>query len=175
MKVLLALSLLIVMPDRVWSQMPGMPDGSKERAAMAPLARLVGTWEGTATAVIGPGHTEQATQHEQVDFGSGKTVLVVRGTGRLKDGKVIHDATALIWYDAAAQKLRMRAHRMEGISVEPDIDLKGDTLVWGFNVPGGRIRFTIAFNDSTWHEVGHFLREGAPPVQTIEMRLKKVK
>jgi hypothetical protein len=175
MKYLLTLSLILLMPDTLWSQMPGMPDGSRERAALAPLARLAGTWEGMATAVIGPGQTEQAMQHEQVDFGSGNTVLVVRGTGRLKDGKVIHDATALIWYDAEANKLRMRAHRMEGISVEPDIEVNGDTLVWGFNVPGGRVRFTIAFTDSTWHEVGHFLREGAPPVQTIEMRLKKLK
>jgi hypothetical protein len=175
MKGLVTLSLLMLMPDAAWSQMPGMPDGSRERAGLAPLARLVGTWEGPASAVVGGGRTEQATQHEQVNFGSGATVLIVRGTGRLKDGKVIHDATALIWYDAAANKLRMRAHRMEGIAIEPEIELKGDTLVWGFVVPGGRIRFTTVFTDSTWHEVGHFLREGAPPIQTMEMRLKKVK
>ena len=169
------LSLLVSIPLTVSAQMPGRPDGSRERAGLAPLARLVGTWEGPATAVVGAGRTESATQHEQVDFGSAQTVLIVRGTGRLKDGKVIHDATALIWYDADARKLRMRAHRMEGIAIEPEIELKGDSLVWGFEVPGGRIRFTTTFTDSTWHEVGHFLRDGAPPVQTMEMRLKKVR
>jgi hypothetical protein len=174
MKGLVALSLLVFTSHDAWSQQPGMPDGSRERAALAPLARLVGTWEGPASAVI-EGRMEQAMQHEQVDLGSAATVLVVRGTGRLKDGKVVHDATAIIWYDAAAGKLRMRAHRMEGIAIEPEIVLKGDTLVWGFDVTGGRVRFTTAFTDSTWHEVGHFLREGAPPFQTMEMRLKKVK
>jgi hypothetical protein len=169
--------LLVSIPLSVSAQMPGMPDGSKERAGLAPLARLVGRWEGDATAMVDR-QTKLVSQVEEVVFGAAKTVLMVRGTGRLKDGNpgtIIYEAAATIWYDAAAEKLRMRAHRMEGVAVEPELELKGDTLVWGFNVMGGRVRYTTVFSDSSWHEVGHFLREGAPPMQMMEMRLKKVR
>ena len=169
--------LLVSIPLSVSAQMPGMPDGSKEREGLAPLARLAGRWEGDATAMVDR-QTKLVSQVEEVVFGAGKTVLIVRGTGRLKDGSpgtIIYEAAATIWYDAAAQKLRMRAHRMEGVAVEPELELKGDTLVWGFNVMGGRVRYTTVFSDSSWHEVGHFLREGAPPMQMMEMRLKKVR
>jgi hypothetical protein len=118
-----------------------------------------------------------ARQREVVELGAGGTVLIVRGTGRLKEenNRVIHDAAAMIWFDAATNKLKMRAHRMEGITVEPDIELRGDTLVWGFQMQGGRIRYTTVFSDTDWHEVGHFIREGMPPVLMMEMRLKKLK
>ena len=170
-------ALFLVTPMLTSAQAPGMPDGSRERAALAPLTKLVGIWEGDASAMIGPGQMHAARQREVVELGAGGTVLIVRGTGRLKEenNRVVHDAAAMIWFDAAANKLRMRAHRMEGITVEPDLELKGDTLVWGFQVQGGRIRYTTVFSDTDWHEVGHFIREGMPPVVTMDMRLKKLK
>lgn len=154
----------------------GMPDGARERAGMAPLARLVGQWEGDAMAVVPSGERLQVRQTEDVVFGAGSTVLMVRGTGRSKDsaGQILFEAAATIWWDAATGKLKMRAHRAEGVAVEPDIELRGDTLVWGFEVQGGRIRYTTIFSDTEWHEVGHFLRPGAPPMLMMEMRLKKV-
>lgn len=170
-------ALFLVTPLLASAQAPGMPDGSRERAALVPLTKLVGIWEGDASAMVGAGQMHAARQREVVELGAGGTVLIIRGTGRLKDenNRVIHDAAALIWFDAAANKLKMRAHRMEGISVEPEIELQGDTLVWGFPVQGGRVRYTTVFSDSDWHEIGHFLREGMAPVLMMEMRLKKVR
>lgn len=170
------LMAFLVIPMSLSAQQPGMPDGSRERAAIAPLTKLVGIWEGDASAMIGPGQMHAARQREDVSLGAGGTVLVVRGTGRLKeDNRVVHDAFATIWFDGATSKLKMRAHRMEGIAVEPDIELNGDTLVWGFALQGGRVRYTTVFSDTSWHEVGHFIREGAPPMLMMEMRLKKIK
>lgn len=157
------------------AQAPGMPDGSRERAAIAPLAKLAGTWEGEASAMVGAGEMHAALQREEVALGAGGTVLIIRGTGRLKeDNRVVHDAAAMIWFDASANRMRMRAHRMEGISVEPDIEVRPDTIVWGFAMNGGRVRYTLSFSDTDWHEVGHFLRDGMPPVLIMEMRLKKL-
>jgi hypothetical protein len=171
-----ALWALVVIPVSLPAQQPGMPDGSRERAAIAPLTKLVGVWEGPGSAMTGPGQMRSALQREVVELGAGGTVLIVRGTGVLKEeaNRVIHDAVATIWFDAAANKLKMRAHRMEGVVVEPDLELKGDTLVWGFAVAGGRIRYTTVFSSTDWHEVGHFIREGAAPILTMEMRLKKI-
>jgi hypothetical protein len=175
-----AVLFLCVIPSFAAAQGRGAPpEGARARAALAPLARLVGEWEGDAVAMLGPGKKVTVRQHEYVDFGAGSTVLIVRGIGRSVDaankGEVLFEAAASIWYDGEAGRLRMRAHRAEGVSVEPDLELRPDTLIWGFPVPGGRIRFTIAYGNNEWHEIGHFLREGAPPVTTIEMRLRKVK
>lgn len=175
-----AMCLLIMLPIAANAQGRGAPpEGAKARAALTPLAKLVGEWEGDAKAVVGPGQTISVRQHEWVDFGAGSTVLIVRGQGRSLEpankNDIVYEAAAMIWYDDQSGKLKMRAHRAEGMGVEPEMELKTDTLVWGFPVPGGRIRFTIAYGNNEWHEIGHFLREGAPPITTIEMRLKKVK
>ena len=172
-----ALAALLIAPTLASAQSAGMPDGSRERAALAPLTRLVGVWEGDASAMIGPGQMRAARQREVVELGAGGTVLIIRGTGTLppENNRVIHDAAAMIWFDAAANRLKMRAHRMEGVSVEPDIEVKGDTLIWSFSLQGGRVRYTAIFSDTEWHEVGHFLREGMAPVLMMDMRLKKLR
>jgi hypothetical protein len=169
--------LLSVVPALLQAQVV-MRDGAKERAGLAPLARMVGQWQGDASVNMGPNGTQQVTQHEDVVWGASQTVLMIRGTGRLKDGTpgtIIFEAAAMMWYDADAKKLKMRAHRGEGVSMEPDVELRGDTLIWGFEMNGGRVQYTTVVTDTEWHEVGHFIRQGAPPFQMMEMRLKRLR
>ena len=52
--------------------------------------------------------------------------------------------------------------------------MRGDSLVWGFPVPGGRVRYTIWRGvGDTWEEIGEFLREGAAPMRIITMSLRR--
>jgi hypothetical protein len=174
------LGFLLLVPVVAQAQGRGAPpEAARARAALAPLAALVGEWEGESRVMTGPGQTINVRQYEYVTFGAGSTVLMIRGIGREaappETGAIVYEAAATIWFDPDAGKLRMRAHRAEGISVEPDLDVRPDTVIWGFAVPGGKIRYTLAYTNSSWHEVGHFLREGAPPIPTVEMRLRKVK
>jgi hypothetical protein len=149
---------------------------ARARAALAVLAPLLGEWEGPANAMVGPGRTRNFTQHELVELGSMGTVMIVRGTGRSTEaanaGAIEFEATAMIWVDEQSGRLRMKTHR-DGRSVEPDVEVRADTIVWGFAVPGGRVRYTIAFGNDTWHEVGEFVRDGAAPIRTMEMRLQR--
>jgi len=149
---------------------------ARAREALAPLAALIGEWEGPATAMVGPGRTRTFTQHELVAWGSLGTVIVVRGTGRSTEaanvGAIEFEATGIIWVDEETGKVTMRTHR-DGRSIQPDIEVRPDTIVWGFAVPGGRVRYTIAFGGDSWHEVGEFIRDGAAPIRTMEMRLAR--
>jgi hypothetical protein len=142
---------------------------------LAPFTNLVGDWEGDARAVTAPNESINVRQHEYVAFGAGRTVLMVRGVGRSMEaanrGEIVFEAAATIWFDG--QQLRMRAHTADGLSIEPTFEVRPDTLIWGFPRPGGRVQFTIAYTDSTWHEVSHFVREGTPPFLAVEMRLRK--
>jgi hypothetical protein len=126
--------------------------------------------------VTGPTASLSLRQSEDVAWGSKGTLLVIRGTGRFLEtgtpGAIAFEAIALIWVDERTGELRMRAHN-DGRSIDAEVELRPDTLLWGFAVPGGRVRYTIAYNADRWHEIGEFLREGAPPFRTIEMDLRR--
>lgn len=146
---------------------------ARARAALAPIAKMVGRWEGDAKVSMGPGEPMPVRQSEDIVWGAAQTVMIIRGTGRdPRTGAIVFEAAGTLWYDLETQRLQFRTHR-DGRSVAADVEIRPDTMVWGFGVPGGRVRYTIALTDDTWHEVGEFLREGAVPVRTIEMRLTR--
>ncbi len=169
---LLLLSLLL--PAVAHAQDPqAAANIAKARAALQPVAWLAGTWEGDAQVAMGPNNAMKVRQSEDVVWGAGGTVLIIRGTGRdPSTGAINFEAAATVWFDADAQKLRMRTFR-DGRTIEPDIEARTDTIIWGFAVTGGRIRYTITREDDGWHEVGDFIREGGQPFRTIEMRLSR--
>ena len=170
--------LVCLLPALASAQARGSTD-AKAKAALAPLSKLVGQWEGEARVSLIPGQAQVVRQREDVTLGAGGTTMLVKGTGRIttpagKDS-VVFQANATVYYDDAQSRLRVRAHTAMGDSVNADIELKPDTLIWGFPIQGGRVRFTIAYSSTDWHEVGHFIPNGGQPIPTIDTRLKKVK
>jgi hypothetical protein len=148
-------------------------DIAKAREALKPIARMAGQWAGEAEVRMGPGPALKVAQSEDISWGASGTVLFIKGTGRDPGTQAVNfEAAGTIWYDAEAGKLRMRTFT-SGRSVEPELEIRPDTIVWGFPVPGGRIRYTIALTDDTWHEVGDYLADGRPPMRTIDMRLRR--
>lgn len=178
MKARFTLCVLFALPSIVLAQ--GSPGTTGAKAALAPFQKLVGTWEGDARVTLIPGAPVQVVrQREEITSGPGGTSFTVQTVGRATEGpqkgNVVFQAAATVWYDAQLGKLRMKARQAAGDSVEATIEVRPDTLIWGLPVQGGRIRFTIAHSATDWHEVAHFIRDGAPPFQAMEMRLKKVK
>ncbi len=122
---------------------------------------------------MGPGESMRVRQFEDIVWGAAATVIMIRGTGRdPKTDAIVFEAAGTLWFDLETERLQFRTHR-DGRSVAADVEIKPDTMVWGFVVPGGRVRYTIALTDETWHETGDFVREGVSPVRTIEMRLRR--
>jgi hypothetical protein len=145
----------------------------RSRDALAPIAKIVGQWSGEARVLEGPGEAIRVRQSEDVSFGAAGTVIQIRGTGRNPATDAISfEAVAMLWFDPQQGKVRMRSHR-DGNSIEPEVELRPDTLVWGFQMPAGRVRYVIALSDSAWHEVGTFERSGAAPIQILDMRLRR--
>lgn len=173
------LALALPSPRVAAAQDPGAAARvARAKAKLAPIARILGQWEGEATVTMGPGGPIRVAQSEDIVAGAGGSVIFIRGTGRSTDaadrGSIVFEAAALMWYDGEADRVRMVTHR-DGRSVEPTVEIRPDTIVWSFPVPGGTVRYTIALTADTWHEVGHFLREGAAPVSIIEMRLRRTR
>jgi hypothetical protein len=146
------------------------------REIMSPMAALAGQWEGDGRVSTGPGRPLVVRQTEDIVWGSGRTVLFIRGTGFSTDAatkdSVVFEAAAVAWADAQAGKVRMRAYR-DGLEVDANIAIRGDTIEWGFPVPGGRVRYVIALTADTWHEVGHFVPDGGGEFPVVELKLRR--
>ena len=171
-----ALCLLTVLPLAVHAQ----ADAAKAKAALAPFAKLVGTWEGDARIMLVPGQPAQVVrQREDITLSNNGTMLKIVGVGRSTEpgakDSVVFRGGGRLWYDNAMNKLRLLASANGSDTVEADIQVKPDTLIWSVPIQGGRIRFTIAYSTTDWHEVGHFLMQNGTAIPTVDMRLRKVK
>ena len=143
---------------------------------------LVGEWKGEAWIQMGPGKRENVIQTEKVTRKAGGKVLLVEGLGtkKLEDGsagEVAHDAIALISWDKAKSTYRFIGHVAQQESVDTALDMTApNTLVWGFDTPQGKVRFTILLNEKgQWNEVGEFSRDGTAWMKFMEMTLTKSK
>jgi hypothetical protein len=133
----------------------GPPPSSPEaREKMQALAAMVGEWEGEAWSEMRPGAREVVTQRETVEWAAGGEALLVRGSGSV-EGRVVHEAVGLIFWDARAQRYSMWAYRAGSGATQQEVRLDGEARVWGFSTPGGEIRFTQRIDEQgRWVEVG---------------------
>ena len=172
-----SLFLLFALPAPLLSQAGA--DAAKAKAALAPLMKLVGQWDGDARVSLLAGQTQVVRQHYDVTAGAGGTTLNLKGTGRVttpagKDSVVFH-ANATLFYDNTVNKLRVRGKLAQGDSILAEVEQRPDTLIYGFPLQGARIRFTIAYSNTDWHEVGHLIMPNGNTIPTADMRLKKAK
>ena len=170
--------LLCVFPALAFAQARGSSD-AQAKAALAPLMKLVGQWDGEARAGLVPGQTQVVRQHYDVTAGAGGTTLHLKGTGRIttpagKDS-VAFQVNATLFYDNSVSKLRVRAKLAQGDSVVAEVEQRPDTLIYGFPFQGSRVRFTIAYSNTDWHEVGQLIMPNGNAIPTVDMRLKKIK
>ncbi|HEX7123901.1 MAG TPA: hypothetical protein VF178_16105 [Gemmatimonadaceae bacterium] len=158
------------------AQAPAAPDTAARRAAMQKLAFLAGDWVGPATANM-PGGPLRMQQTEWVRYKLGGQILVVEGVGRLLAGETPGDTVfnAFAIVDWTPQHgYRMRSTTLEGRSGEFPLEVSDSGFVWATSAQGGRVRYTMRLTPAgEWHEVGEYLREGAPAIKVIEMRLKR--
>jgi hypothetical protein len=146
------------------------------REAMRKLAFLEGEWEGEAT-IQGPGGSTRLRQTESVRYSNSGHVLVVQGTGWETDAggaeRLAFNALAVISHDPQAG-YRMRSHTMEGRVGDFALTVSDSGFVWGMDVPGGRVTYTMRLGPrGEWREVGEFSRGEGPGRPFIEMVVRK--
>ncbi len=72
--------LLCTFPALASAQAGGRSD-AQAKAALAPLMKLVGQWDGDARVSLMPGQSQVVRQHYDVTQGPGGTTLNLKGTG----------------------------------------------------------------------------------------------
>lgn len=135
--------------------------------AMARVRFLLGRWEGEGRMRMGPGEPKptQVTEHVYEKVGGRVIVLEGHGTTPGAEGAppvTVHQAFGVLAWDPDAGEYLLRAFRGDGRFVDADVEVGDERLVWGFDTPNGRIRYTVTLDDAgRWHEVGEIDRGGA--------------
>lgn len=133
-----------------------------------PVARMVGTWRGTVTAMGRDGQWHMGVAVERARWNLAGTAIIVEGYGYSEDPAtgertVRHDALGVIEHDAAAGAPRFYARRagapFESHTLQADPDT--GVMTWSPKSPQGvTIRFTLTITDRRWHEVGEMSPDG---------------
>lgn len=151
------------------------PPAGGHAEAMAKLAWLEGTWEGTGSTQQGPGPKEEFLQTEIVALKLEGTALVVEGLGKdPRDGRAVHQALAVMSYDPAAGGYQVAAYKANGQNILATGKFDGDAFQWGFETQGMTIRYTIRRGPAgEWMETGEMSRDGTTWHPFLEMKLTK--
>jgi hypothetical protein len=166
-------------PPQTQSAQPPAASGVQPAEAMKRLDFLLGTWEGTGWIQTG---RERATfrQRETVRTAAGGTVVIIDGLGRSLDpaqaDRIVHQAFAVVSFDATSQQFRWRAFRADGNEIDATPEVSTDKLVWGFLPPKGpTVRFTLTRSAAgEWVEVGEVSMKPGEWMKFFEMTLKKI-
>jgi hypothetical protein len=142
-----------------------------QREAMQALAFLDGTWRGTATGEEIP---TTVVHTERVGTLLGGTVRLVEGRAYDAEGQSPFNAFAIISYDPVRRAYSMRSYAM-GYAADFPLEVRPDGFSWSRPFgPGVTMRYNSTIRDGEWVEIGERVAEGAPPVRTIELRLRRI-
>ncbi|TQF12200.1 hypothetical protein FJV41_30205 [Myxococcus llanfairpwllgwyngyllgogerychwyrndrobwllllantysiliogogogochensis] len=168
---------------------PRQPPSAAEAAArhrekLSPFQVLVGNWRGDGWVDMGPhaGGRKTFQLKETVQPHLDGTVLVVEGLGTSRASPTApevptHQALGVLSWDEAAGRVRFSAYRFGGGVVDTEMKLLGDGVFqWGFDMPQGRVRFTLDVRDGVWVEKGELSLDGGKTFgQFLEMTVRRAK
>lgn len=145
-----------------------------ERAAIAHLPALIGSWEGEGWMRTGPGDPQRFSSQERVESRLDGHALVIEGKHYSQDRtRVVHNALAVVTYDAA----RAEYHFLAKVVGQPAADYQGrldaDAFIWEMPTPRGKIRYVIRVVNEQWIEKGE-IEAANGWQQFFEMTLKRV-
>jgi len=158
----------------LFAQPPAGPDTARQRAEIAKLSWMVGTWEGDAWVQRGPERTE-LRQHETVSTRLDGLALLVEGEGRAKNdpSKVLFRALGVVQWDHYAGGARLSSWTGEGHGSVSPMTITPTGFVWELTIPSGKVRYTATFAAGVWTEIGEWSPDGTTWSKFMEMNLKK--
>jgi hypothetical protein len=156
-------------------QAPRSPNVDAQRVAMRKLSFLAGKWSGEACFFGGTGAAAEIAQSEDAQSKLDGLLLTVEGVGRNKsNGRLEVQAFAVIFYDDAAGKYRMRATN-DGRWLETEITVNESTktITWGFSLGDAKTNSTLRINEKgEWTELTELTLGSQPPRKYMEVTVR---
>jgi hypothetical protein len=142
---------------------------SLSKAKISELEFMAGKWKGSGWMMGRDGQKSEFEQSEDIQFKLDSTMLLIEGLGT-SQGKVVHNALALITYDKSEDKLVFRSYLQNGQNGEFAAELTDGKLFW---YPNPNVRYIVGLNESgQWYETGEFKR-GENWTRFFEMTLDR--
>ncbi len=143
---------------------------SISKAKIKELDFMVGNWKGTGW-MMGRSGKSEFEQTEKIEFKLDSTAILIEGKGK-SDGKVIHNALAILTYNKEDDNYSFRSYLPSGMNAEFRAEIIDNKLYW---YPNEKVRYIIWQNDNEqWYEKGEFNRDGNW-TQFFEMTLDREK
>lgn len=166
MKVLLLIYLLVFSPS-LFSQ--DIETDQESKSEIKKLAFIVGNWKGTGWMMGRDGQKHNFIQTEKISFKLDSTAILIEGLG-LDNGKVIHNAMAIINFKKDSKSYNFRSYLANGRNGDFKAELIDGVLYW---YPNDNIRYIISLSASgQWVEVGE-MKRGSEWFKFFEMTLEK--
>lgn len=165
-------SLLLLALGIGLSSMAQAPaNNSKDQ--MKKLAMWEGRWVGTGTTQM-QGKSESSSVVETIEWKVDGHALLINGLGKNKDGKVVHEALGVLSFDTKENRYRFHTWLRDGRTADTwFIALGENDYQWGFDIPTGKIRYTIKLTQTTWVENGEFSSDGNQWFPFFQMQLTR--
>ncbi len=142
---------------------------SISKANISQLEFMVGNWKGSGWMMGRDGQKSTFDQTELIQFKLDSTMVLIEGKGTAQ-GKVIHNALALLTYNKAEDKIAFRSYMQNGQSGDFPAELIDGKLYW---YPNPNVRYIIWTTEKDqWYETGEFKR-GENWTQFFEMILDR--
>jgi hypothetical protein len=142
---------------------------SLSKAKISELEFMVGDWKGSGWMMGRDGQRSEFDQTEKIQFKLDSTMVLIEGLGT-SQGKVVHNALAILTYDKSGDKLVFRSYLQNGQNGEFPAEIKDGKMYW---FPNPNVRYIIGINDQgQWFETGEY-KMGENWSQFFEMTLDK--
>jgi hypothetical protein len=163
--------LLVALAGACYGQQ--QPSAAAQREAMKKLDFLAGKWSGPASVSQGPGEPMKLTQSELVQYKMDRLVMLVEGTGRDANGKIVFQALATISYDDTKSSYRFRAYN-NGHYLDTELKVTPQGFEWGYIAGPLKVNNVMRINEKgEWAEVTESAYGGTPPRRSVEMALQR--
>lgn len=171
----LIMTLLFLLSSQSFSQMPDVKQPVLN--AMKDVSVLVGEWEGKGYRLDAGGEKHWSNVKEEIEFKLDGTILQIEGIGKNDEGNVVHEAFAVLYFDAFRKVYKMDSHLASGLYTNASFEVikPKEQMQWSFDSPMGKVRYKINItnNGTKWDEIGEFSQDGENWFKTFEMNLEK--
>lgn len=165
MKRIMVFTIFVVFVTLFHTQ--SLESDSVSKSKISQLEFMVGNWKGSGWMMGRDDQRSEFKQTEKIQFKLDSTMVLIEDMGR-SEGKVIHNALALLTFDKEEDKLVFRSYLQDGQHGEFPAELIDGKL---YCYPNSNVPYMIGLNEGgQWIETGEFQR-GEQWTQFFEMTL----
>ena len=158
------------------------PNDALAKEKLKIFSRWTGHWKGEAFTQMGPGEPKKSIVDEHAELKLDGSIFVVEGIGKATDPAtneevVVHHAYGILSFDQKDGEYKFKTYLKGGRSSDAWFKVIAENnYQWGFDVPNGKIRYSINIDDQKklWNEIGEYSADGNNWMKFFTMNLTKV-